>query len=452
MDSGSVNNGTRYGLLLLCAVLFPLALLAGFNFIIDPYQLLGAPAIDGVNAKKTVLFSKLGLTKPYAFYGSDHTSLILGSSRAGAAIDPAHPSLAADNFYNYATPGARPRQDIEKLRSAIATRAIHKVIYSVDFFTFNSFNSLPEDYAAEFSKRLSKHSSLWDSPVFLQQALRDYGTALWSYTALRDSIRTVRQQQEFNSSALTYATVFDNGLWVMHYTGQRKQSDVFTQMEQSYLQTNWFTAEDRYFSFSRRNANDSSPLEDFSALLRLAHDNNIELTVVILPVHARLLEILDYAGLWPYFEYWKRQLVAINEQTASAVDRSPFPIWDFNGYYPVATEPVSAEMNAKPLQWMYDSAHTTVNTGNRILDIIAGKAPADFGGALSSENIDDWLLSQRRLRDAFRREHPLLAKELKKRINVSRKKSPWTLSPLPASELKIDKLADAEHANQRAGE
>jgi hypothetical protein len=95
--------GKHYGLLLLCAVLFPLALLAGFNFIIDPYQLLGAPAIDGVNAKKTVLFSKLGLTKPYAFYASDHTSLILGSSRAGAAIDPAHPTLA-DRQVSITTP------------------------------------------------------------------------------------------------------------------------------------------------------------------------------------------------------------------------------------------------------------------------------------------------------------------------------------------------------------
>jgi hypothetical protein len=331
-------------------------------------------------------------------------------------------------------------------------RAIHKIIYSVDFFTFNSFNSLPEDYAAEFSKRLSKQSdSLGQPSLFATSAARLRHSALVLHCFARQySHPTATAAVQFKCAHL--CTVFDNGLWVMTYTGQRKQSDVFTQMEQSYLQTNWFPAEDRYFSFSRRNANDSSPLEDFSALLRLAHDNNIELTVVILPVHARLLEMLDYAGLWPYFEYWKRQLVAINEQTASAVDRSPFPIWDFNGYYPVATEPVSAEMNAKPLQWMYDSAHTTVNTGNRILDIIAGKAPADFGGALSSENIDDWLLSQRRLRDAFRREHPLLAKELKKRVNVSRKKSPWTLSPLPASELKIDKLADAEHANQRAGE
>ena len=447
-----MKTGTHYGLLLLCAVVFPLTLLAGFNFIIDPYQLLGGPVIEGVNAKKTLLFSKLGNTKPYTFYASDHTSLILGSSRAGAAIDPAHQSLATDSFYNYATPGARPRQDLEKMRSAIATRTIHKIIYSVDFFTFNSFNSLPEDYAAEFSKRLSKQSDLWDSPVFLQQVLRDYGSALWSYTALRDSIRTLRQQQEVNSSALAYATVFDNGLWVMNYTGQRKQSDVFTQMEQSYLQTNWFSAEDRYFSFSRRNANDSSPLEDYSALLRLAHDNNIELTVVILPVHARLLEILDYAGLWPYFEYWKRQLAAINEETASAMGRSPFTIWDFNGYYPVSTEPVSSDLHAKPLHWMYDSAHTSVNTGDRILDIIAGRTQADFGGTLQSATIDDWLQSQRALRDAFRLEHPILVKSVKQQVIWDRRKSPWTLSPLPASELKIDKLTDAEHANQRAGE
>jgi hypothetical protein len=223
-------------------------------------------------------------------------------------------------------------------------------------------------------------------------------------------------------------------------------------VEQGYLQSNWFPPDHRRFSLRRTDTSNDSPLDDFAALLRLAQENNIELTVVILPVHARLLEMLDYAGLWPYFEYWKRQLVAINEDIASALDRPPFPIWDFNGYYPVATEPVSTDINAQPLQWMYDSAHPSVNTGNRILDIIAGRTQADFGGTLNSKNIDDWLLSQRTLREQFRLEHPLLAKKLKNRVDRFRKKSPWTLSPLPASELKINKLADAEHADQRAGE
>ncbi|MBK6738131.1 MAG: hypothetical protein IPG64_09555 [Haliea sp.] len=363
MDSGSVNNGTRYGLLLLCAVLFPLALLAGFNFIIDPYQLLGAPAIDGVNAKKTVLFSKLGLTKPYAFYGSDHTSLILGSSRAGAAIDPAHPTLADASFYNFATPGARPRQDFEKLRAAIATRAIHKVIYSVDFFTFNSFNSLPEDYAAEVSKRLSKHSSLGQPSLFATSAARLRHSALVLHcTARQHSYGTSTAGVQFKCAHLCNCVrqwSVGDALWegtVANTVRLQNGTVVFAVQLVLPLKIVIFHSAEGTQTTVRH-------WEDFAALLRLAHDNNIELTVVILPVHARLLEILDYAGLWPYFEFWKRQLVAINEQTASAVDRSPFPIWDFSGYYAVATEPVSAEMNAKPLQWMYDSAHTTVNTG-----------------------------------------------------------------------------------------
>lgn len=452
MDSGSPHNHKRYGLLLLCAVVFPLTLLAGFNFIIDPYQLLGAPALDGVNARKTLLFSKLALTKPYTFHASDHSSLILGSSRAALAIDPAHPTLAGARFYNYATPGARPRQDYEKLRSAIATRQVKRVIYSVDFFTFNSFDSMPPGYILEFSNRLARHRSLWTSPSFLQQVLQDYGTALWSYAALRDSVSTLQGQHAAEARALFHTELFDNGLVrIDHGTGQT-QAGLFAAIEQGYLQSNWFPPGDRRFSLSRTDALDDSPLDDYAALLRLAHENNIELTVVILPVHARLLEMLDYAGLWPYLEYWKRQLVVINEETASAMKRPPFPIWDFNGYYPVATEQVSSDDNAQPLQWMYDSAHPSVDTGNRILDIIAGRTPADFGGALRSTNIDVWLLSQRKLREHFRREHPALAKQLRDRVNRFRKKSPWTLSPLPASELKIDKLADAEHPDQRAGE
>jgi hypothetical protein len=452
LDSDSFSNGKRYGLLLLCAVVLPLTLLAGFNFIIDPYQLLGAPAIDGVNSRKTLLFNKLGLTKPYNFYASDYTSLILGSSRAALAIDPAHPSLAGARFYNYAIPGSRPRQDYEKLRAAIATRPIHRVIYCVDFFTFNSFVGMPPDYILEFSNRLSRHRPLWSNPSFLQQVLKDYGTALWSYAALRDSVITLQGQRAAESETLFYTDLFANGLTRIDYGRAQSQAGLFEGVERGYLQSNWFPPESRRFSLSRTHTDKDSPFDDFAALLRLAHDNNIELTVVILPVHARLLEMLDYAGLWPYFEYWKQQLVARNEETASTLDRAAFPIWDFNGYYPVATEPVSTDINAKRLQWMYDSAHTSVNTGNRILDIIAGRTPADFGGTLSSENIDDWLLSQRQLREEFRLEHPLLAKSLKNRVHDVRKKSPWTLFPVPASELKIDKFADPEHTDQRAGE
>jgi hypothetical protein len=452
LDSDSLDNGKRYGLLLLCAVALPLTLLAGFNFFVDPYQLLGAPPIEGVSARKTLLFSKLGLTKPYAFYGSDHTSLILGSSRAALAIDPAHPSLAGASFYNYAIPGARPRQDYEKLRAAIATRSIHRVIYCVDFFTFNSFDGMPPDYIMEFSNRQSRHDSLWSNASFLHQVLNDYGTALWSYAAIRDSIGTLKGQKAAESGTLFYTHLLENGLVQIDYGRGLPQAGLFQVVEQGYLQSNWFPAEYRRFSLRRTDASSDFPLDDFSSLLRLAHENNIELTVVILPVHARLLELLDYAGLWPYFEYWKRQLVAINEATAAELNRAPFNIWDFNGYYPIATEPVSTDIDAKPLQWMYDSSHPSVNTGNRILDIIAGNVPADFGGILSSENLDDWLRSQRNLRDSFRLKNPLLAKELKNSVDRLREKNPWSLSPLPTSELKIDKLTDPEHADQRAGE
>jgi hypothetical protein len=143
-----------------------------------------------------------------------------------------------------------------------------------------------------------------------------------------------------------------------------------------------------------------------------------------------MLETLANAGLWDHFEYWKRELVLRNEKVALSAKLTAFPLWDFNGYYSVATEAVSADKEAAALKWVYDPSHTHVNTGNRILDIVAGRTAADFGAQINSANIDELLEQQRQLRDQFRLANPVLVSSIAKRVAKQRKKNPWHISPL----------------------
>ncbi|MCP4953151.1 MAG: hypothetical protein GY922_15020 [Proteobacteria bacterium] len=144
------------------------------------------------------------------------------------------------------------------------------------------------------------------------------------------------------------------------------------------------------------------------------------MTIIILPIHARLLENLDNVGLWPNFEYWKRQLVIINEHIATAQHTKPFPLWDFNGYSEISTEMVNDE--ALP-HWFYDSGHPHVNTGNRILDIVSAQQAGNFGNQLTSSNIDIWLALQRSNHESYRAANPSLAGNIKRRVAKFRKRN-----------------------------
>ncbi len=238
----------RYGLAVALFSFVFLAILATFNWLVDPYNLMGAPQIEGVNIRKTKIFFHIAKTKSYAFHAGDADSLILGSSRAGSAIDPRHPTLAIDKFYNFATPGSLPSQDYLKLRSAIESRKIKRLIYCVDFFAFNRFQKrAATTYDDSYGKRLPASSPVFLNGNFLQQAMIDFAGGLWAYQTLRVSINTVQEQQSEKSPEV-YFTLADNGLWYPTFASNRVPVKAFRLTENTYLDGSWFSADSPRFS------------------------------------------------------------------------------------------------------------------------------------------------------------------------------------------------------------
>ncbi|MCX2975817.1 hypothetical protein [Candidatus Marimicrobium litorale] len=410
-----MTNGHRYIVKTAFFTLFFLGLLAAFNATINPYQLLPIPAITGLNEKKTDIFFHLAVAKPYHFYAGDKANVVLGSSRAGTAIDPNHPLLSERGFYNYATPGGTPEYDYLKLRSAIASGPVQHVYYFVDFFTFNTYYELPSSTTDAFRKRTA-----FGTVRFIEQAVEDLSASLLSYYATRDSVSTMRKQSAAESGAITVTTLRPNGLWDLSFASERQTEKAFASTENGYLHQNWFLPASGKFSLHETPSAPNQSFSYFKATLVMAQEHNLDMTVVILPVHARLLENLDNVGLWPNFEYWKRQLVTINEKIAIAQNTKPFPLWDFNGYSEVSTEPVNDE---DPPRWFYDSAHPHVNTGNRILNIVSGQQVDNFGKQLTLSNVDDWLALQRSNRESYRTANASLADDIQRRVAKFRKRN-----------------------------
>lgn len=423
----------RYGLATACFSCFFLLCIGLFNWLIDPYLLMSSD--DHLNDKKINAFFQIGQMKSYEFYNREVDSLILGSSRAGSAIDPDHQSLIGSKFYNFSTPGSSPDKDYLKLKSAVQSGKIKRVIYCVDFYAFNRFLDRGKENEEAFRKRLSRNGSLIEKTGFIQQYLIDYSEALWAFSTISKSYKILISQHSLEPSKSLYFNIKNNGLWYPVFPKNRIPLDAFRETEKTYVDNTWFQ-EKRRFSIDREEQAPSHPFDHFEALLELSHSNNINMTIIILPVHARMLESLSYAGLWENFELWKKQLVSLTKIAAKNNNKDTYQVWDFNGYYSFAIEDVPENNNSAPLKWVYDSSHTHVNTGNQILDIISGKAKEGFGSQINATNIDKSLVVQRQLRDNFREENSETVNEIEENVKKAFNEKPWSISSV--NTLKID--------------
>lgn len=424
-DAAETTSARRYTLAFVLCLLALLAATAAFNASVDPYQYLSTPAREGFNAHKTTLFYHLPAAKSWAFKRTERTNLMLGTSRAGSAISPDHPAISRDNYYNFAIPGCPPKLDYIKLESAVRRGGVTKVIFFVDFFAFNTANPLSAEFTNDFSARLSAplgYRSIW-------QGLKDFSSYFWSYQTIGHSVLTVKLQDSASAGEVTYTNLYENGHWNLRFSDDRNVLKAFQNLERSYLRGNWFPESDPRFSLNRDPTSGDSSLEDLRRILTLAQESNIEMTLIILPVHARLLENLSRAGLWPMMETWKREIVKANETVASVTGRPPFRIWDFYGYNEFATEPVTRNTAYGDLKWMYDAGHPTVETGNRILDIVFNGAEPGIGGELTGKNIKSWLARQRELRVRYREQYPDTVEQVRRQAWHVKQAYPWEVEP-----------------------
>jgi len=66
---------------------------------------------------------------------------------------------------------------------------------------------------------------------------------------------------------------------------------------------------------------------------------------------------------------------------------------------------------------------------SRILSTIESGSNSAIGARIDAENIDSWLAGQRRIKDDFRRTHPLSSKN-KTFVERSYASSPWFVAPV----------------------
>lgn len=358
-----------------------------FNWLINPYNVYHSVTIEGINANKPLVTTHLRLAKAMAVEWKIPHNLILGSSTAETGLNPEHPNLEKGT-YNLGLGGANIYEVKRYLQHAEAVHPINKVILAVNFFMFNAYLENREDFNDSLLRTGKKN---WVSPL-----TKILFSTLLTYDAIRDSLQTIRQQNKPNA-------FLSNGQLVLNY--REEQVNNLKGYRNNFLYTESFSKEAYFpkplqtYAFFRSDKKINT-FETLQEIIQICEKNNTDLTIVIAPVHVRLLETYKLLGLWPEYEQWQLNMAKIIDDHNNNYPKKPYQLWSFNKVNSITTEKLpEKDDSSSAMKWFWDPEHFKNELGNLILSEITGSqmnlAISNFSSQLSSNNLKQELIKNR---------------------------------------------------------
>lgn len=343
------------------------------NLLVDPYERFNLIKKKGFNAEKYNGGSRM--TKAIAVTQKSFNTLIMGTSRSEIGFNPQDYIWGKASVYNLSLPGIS-MEEVYKIFNYILNHNPPKhLLLSLDLLMFNEKNTLnPEFKQSIFSGK---------------NRLLDNVQSLLNFNTLNQSRKTVRRNIQGTPSYFTPLgqevgnAVFNN--FINHH-GQREL--FWHELTSQYIPNIY-----KNFTYS------SNDLELLQTIISTCHKENIELIIIIPPIHALQLETILQMHLWPDFEQWKRDLVASSTNTKT-------PVYDFTSWTGINAENLPNKTNDKQvMQWYWESSHFKEKLGSKVLHRIFSSAQNNFGKLLTPENIEPHLQQQRHSRAPYIKLH-----------------------------------------------
>jgi hypothetical protein len=377
----------HFNLALLATALAPVFLVGLVNYVADPYGVFKTPTRRGFNLLKPVQDDQVRLFKPAEVIYLEPQRVFLGSSRIIRSLDPEHP-VFDDNLvtYNLGLTSPNLTEIRELLEHSIRNQTeLKQVILSLDFFMFKTPRKPPSRIDNDF---LGKTQI---PPLeFLRLAL--------SLDTLKASQKTFADNQK-SSFTQSYYNL-----------GMRRDS--YASDKQSKLDAFAYQIDNYFNNFYKDFQLDPQAFQEVQKILELCKQKNIDLQVIVAPIHATQLQAIEQAGLWTQFMQWKKQLSQMT------------PYWDFATYNPINNEPINEGMKN-----FHDSAHCTKEVGDLVLNRIFAyqdtNLPQDFGQLVSADNINNHLTQINLSKDLWVKNNPTernLVKNIYQNLHKSQKK------------------------------
>lgn len=374
-------------------------LIALFNAVIDPYDVVGAPRWPGINQYKHGTRENSRIAKVYQVERARPVTVIIGSSRTEMALDPRHPALVQQPAFNLSIEGATDYELWRLLQHALAVAPVKEAFIGLDYYSLGQGRSTGSGFE---ETRLAVRAD--GSPTPHRHS--DLLPALFSATALNLSFKTLTMRFKHPSyviNELGFREIRDNHRDVLAKGGHRR---AFLEAEANNVGNYGFRTTDAGIG-------QPDPLEPVAGMLALCRQKGVRVHLVLFPKHARLQEFIRAKGGWKTYLEWKRALTLLVAEEARHTGWTAAPeLWDFSTLSAINREEVPGAQDAvTPMRWYRESGHATKAMGDLMLDRMTGGQPASrfpphFGVRLTPEVIEVELARQGAALEEWRRGHP----------------------------------------------
>lgn len=359
--------------------------IVSLNIVIDPYDIFPFKEIEGLNSVKPMLVKQYRAFTLREIKLQQPENIILGSSRAQIGLPKEGLKAEGYPFFNAGVPQATMDELHDYFLFAKQQRQLQKVLLTVDFFGFNAYLKTLSPFVGHDKDKLSYDPFPFSSKV----------AAVVGWSGFTGSIKTIQvntqqsKQIDLNSQLQSRAT---------------PKALLFEQNEHYYLSRRIYLPYPNK-QYALRDANQSSnPIEHYKKLLIEAAQEKIQCKVVILPIHARQMTLIDKLGLWSEFENWKRTLTQVTQAVST-----DFKLIDFTSYHPINLEAIPQITDAtQEMTYFVDGAHITLSWGQQLLRslYLNEPLPKGYGVQLTSQNIEAHLKQIKQQKIAFEQRHP----------------------------------------------
>jgi hypothetical protein len=370
---------------ILAALFAPVMLaMAATNALVDPFAVFPATSLPQLHP-----YRALGtrVTKAELLAQVQPQILILGSSRAETGLDPHSPLWKTDHVFNAALTGAGFEEIGHVFDYALRSSNPKLVVLTVDFLMFTSHRSPRADFErSRFNPNLPRTD-------YLLANLFSYKTTSASLDALT---------RYFAGAETEYTQL---GHHREKYPAEHRR------LFASVLPRKFFQNRETYLDYTY----DRTRLQTLRHIAATCRDRQIDLVVLIPPVHALQLEAIRLMDLWPTFEQWKADLLAaLDDLPLASTHPSERSLWDFTGYTGPMAEPVpAADEVAQHMTWYFESSHFKPALGELVIArILSHDAPPHspptppIGTPLTSTTIQAHLQRLRNERELYAQSQP----------------------------------------------
>lgn len=414
--------GFRYLRNVFTTALLALAVVAALNALVDPYGMYHWFERQGFNVDKPAIYNRVRLLKAYEVRRLRPESVALGSSRVHLGIRPSHAGWAAHyaNRYNLAFDGATTKEMYAYLIHANAGRRLRSVLLGLDVY---HLSSAPATVRPDFDPSILRTGNRWLDP--LRMVAADL-KLLTSISTLQESYATIEAAPAphwYAADGQRLGEVFFRQPWEdFEACGPRCYFDEVDKREVS------FKLAGEIPFMPNRNLAPASPdplssLDYIRKIVRFCRKNSIALVIFLTPSHAHQLELDAVTGNWSLEEQGRRELVNL-----VAAEGGNIPVYDFERYSAVTTEPLPPEGSKAEMRYYWDSSHFKDRVGDMVLDQIFGShispdTPRDFGVRLTPGNVDAAIASLDAGRKLYEARHPRDMKELENFVSEFREEN-----------------------------